>query len=66
MLVLNADDETVLEMKTKTKNLFITYGFKDGADILGSGDSIFYNKQEKPEGIIFRVDVGREKFAGCY
>jgi UDP-N-acetylmuramoyl-tripeptide--D-alanyl-D-alanine ligase len=57
LLVLNADDETVLGLKTKTKNLFITYGFKAGADILGSGDSIFYNDKNEPEGIIFRVDT---------
>ena len=35
LLILNADDLDVLEMKTKTKNLTITYGFKEGADILG-------------------------------
>jgi UDP-N-acetylmuramoyl-tripeptide--D-alanyl-D-alanine ligase len=56
LLVLNADDEVVLEMKDKTKNIFITYGFKEGADLLASGDSIFYNDQETPQGIIFRVD----------
>jgi UDP-N-acetylmuramoyl-tripeptide--D-alanyl-D-alanine ligase len=55
-LILNADDETVLEMKTKTRNLTITYGFKEGADIFGSGDSISYNEKGGPEGIIFRID----------
>ena len=33
-----------------------TYGFKDGADVLGSSDSISYNSAGLPEGIIFRVD----------
>lgn len=56
LLVLNADDETVLEMKTKTKNKFITYGFKPGADLLGSEDSIFYDDNGIPLGIIYRVD----------
>lgn len=56
LLVLNADDEAVLEMKTKTKNLTITYGFKEGADIVGSGDSILYNDKNEPEGVIFRID----------
>ena len=56
LLVLNADDETVLEMKEKTRNLITTYGFKDGADVLGSSDSISYNSAGLPEGIIFRVD----------
>ncbi len=58
LLVLNADDEDVLEMKAKSKNRSITYGFKEGADILGSGDVISYNDKGEPEGIIFRVDEG--------
>ncbi len=58
VLILNADDEDVLQMKIKTKNRTITYGFKDGAEIMGSGDSIFYGSSGKPEGIIFRVDEG--------
>ena len=56
LLVLNADDEDVLSMKSKTKNITITYGFKEGADLLASGESIFYNDNSDPEGIIFRVD----------
>jgi len=55
-LILNADDETVMEMKTKSKNIITTYGFKEGADILGSGDSILYNDKNEPEGVVFRVD----------
>jgi UDP-N-acetylmuramoyl-tripeptide--D-alanyl-D-alanine ligase len=57
LLILNADDETVLDMKTNIKNRTITYGFKEGSDILGSADSIFYNGKNEPEGIIFRIDV---------
>lgn len=56
LLILNADDEDVLQMKTKSKNRTITYGFKEGADILGSGDSIFYDDKGVPKGVIFRVD----------
>lgn len=56
LLILNADDPDVLNMKTKTKNLTITYGFKEGADLLGSSDNILYNDLETPKGIIFRVD----------
>jgi UDP-N-acetylmuramoyl-tripeptide--D-alanyl-D-alanine ligase len=56
LLVLNADDESVLEMKENTKNLTVTYGFKEGADILGSSDSISCSDSGEPEGIIFRVD----------
>ncbi|MFZ2150412.1 MAG: UDP-N-acetylmuramoyl-tripeptide--D-alanyl-D-alanine ligase [Minisyncoccia bacterium] len=56
ILVLNADDEAVLEMKSKTKCRVVTYGFKEGADILGSGESILYDESGVPEGVIFRVD----------
>jgi UDP-N-acetylmuramoyl-tripeptide--D-alanyl-D-alanine ligase len=56
LLVLNADDEAVLEMKEKSKFHTITYGFIKGADVLASDDSIFYNEKGEPEGIIFRVD----------
>ena len=58
LLILNADDDAVLEMKTKTKNRTITYGFKEEADITGSGESIFYDDIGIPRGIIFRVDEG--------
>ena len=64
LLILNADDPDVLEMKTKTKNITITYGFKPGADVLGSGDSIFYDDNGLstqagiPKGVIFRIDEG--------
>src|SRR3989344_6683752 len=55
LLVLNADDEDVLGMKPE-KHRIITYGFREGSDILGSGDSIFYDDNGVPKGIIFRVD----------
>ncbi len=57
LLILNHDDETVMKMKEKTKSRTITYGFEAGADLLGSGENIFYNKDGVPEGIVFRVDV---------
>ncbi len=56
LLVLNSDDEDVLGMKAKTKNRTITYGFKEGAEVLGSGDNILYNETGAPEGVIFRID----------
>ncbi|OGI94858.1 hypothetical protein A3A03_00915 [Candidatus Nomurabacteria bacterium RIFCSPLOWO2_01_FULL_40_18] len=55
--ILNADDPDVLSMKTNSKHRTITYGFKEGADVLGSGESILYDSNEVPEGIIFRVDT---------
>ncbi|HEY4513428.1 MAG TPA: UDP-N-acetylmuramoyl-tripeptide--D-alanyl-D-alanine ligase [Candidatus Paceibacterota bacterium] len=56
VLILNADDEAVLEMKSKSKNVTVTYGFSEGADVFGSGDSISYDEYGEPEGVIFRAD----------
>lgn len=58
LLVLNADDETVLAMKAKSKNLAVTYGFKEGSDILASESSIFYSESGQPKGVTFRIDSG--------
>ncbi len=58
LLVLNADDKSIIGMKTKTKNRIVTYGFNEDADIIASGDKIFYNEIGKPQGVIFRVDEG--------
>ena len=58
LLILNADDETVLEMKTKSKSRVVTYGFKEGADVLGSEENINYSERGVPDGLRLRVDVG--------
>lgn len=58
LLILNTDDEEVLAMKNYGKRRTITYGFKEGADVLGSGDNIFYDDQGIPRGVIFRIDEG--------
>lgn len=58
ILILNGDDTDVLGMKSKTKNLTTIYGFKDGADVLGSSVDILYGSSGEPEGIIFRTDAG--------
>jgi UDP-N-acetylmuramoyl-tripeptide--D-alanyl-D-alanine ligase len=62
ILVLNADDDSVVEMREKTKNRTVTYGFKENADLLASGDSIAYNSVGEPEGVIFRVDQDGKSF----
>ena len=62
LLVLNADDDSVFEMKNKNKNLTVTYGFKEESDILASSDSISYSSSGLPEGVIFRVDEGGKSF----
>ncbi len=56
ILFLNADDETVLELKEKTKNRTLSYGFGEKADVRGSGENILYSKENVPAGILFRVD----------
>lgn len=58
LLILNADDPDVLLMKTNSKHRTITYGFKEGSDVLGSQDSIFYDDKKVPKGVIFRIDEG--------
>lgn len=57
-LILNNDDEIVAEMKEKTKNRVLTFGFKDDTDVKGLGESIFYTEEGVPEGLIFRIDQG--------
>lgn len=64
LLILNADDEAVLGMKSKTKSVTVTYGFSENADFLASSESILYLKEDEskpmgksiPQGIVFRVD----------
>ena len=56
VLILNADDEAVLELGTKSKNRITTYGLKAGADTIGREENIFYDDAGLPRGIIFRVD----------
>jgi UDP-N-acetylmuramoyl-tripeptide--D-alanyl-D-alanine ligase len=58
ILILNADDQTILNMKSKTKNIVVTYGFSKEADVIGSEDTILYSDSGNPQGIIFRVDHG--------
>ncbi len=48
--ILNFDDETVLEMKEKTKAHVVTYGFGKGADLSAS------NYKISNEGITFKMD----------
>jgi UDP-N-acetylmuramoyl-tripeptide--D-alanyl-D-alanine ligase len=55
LLVLNSDDPDVLEMKNNAKHHVMTYGFTEGANLLGSGVDILYEEGE-PAGIVYRVD----------
>lgn len=58
ILIINSDDEIVLNMKSKSKARLITYGFKEGADILGSDENILYSSNGVPMGAIFRINKG--------
>ena len=62
LLILNNDDDAVMEMKSKTKNLVLTFGFKEDSNIKGSGESIFYTDGGIPDGLIFRIDEGGNSF----
>ena len=62
LLVLNADDGDVLQMKNYSKHLVMTYGFKEGSDVLGSGVDILYTSANEPTGIVFRVDEKGNSF----
>lgn len=58
ILILNADDPAVLNMKNKTKNIVVTYGFSKDVDVMASEDTILYSQSGDPQGIIFRIDQG--------
>lgn len=57
--ILNYDDETVLELREKTKAEIITFGLGENAEVRGSNYKILlkkYSGKDFPEGIIFKVD----------
>lgn len=58
LLILNNDDEAVSKMREKTKNRFVTYGFKEDSDIKCSSDNILYDDVGVPGGLVFRIDEG--------
>ncbi|MEK7564125.1 MAG: Mur ligase family protein [Patescibacteria group bacterium] len=62
LLILNADDEDVLKMKTKTKMRTLMYGFKNDADVVASSDTILYDDKGVPQGMRFRIDEGGNSF----
>lgn len=60
ILILNKDDEIVYNLKDKTKNQILTYGFDNNADIFGHQENIVYKNDEKnlsSFGTSFRVDI---------
>jgi UDP-N-acetylmuramoyl-tripeptide--D-alanyl-D-alanine ligase len=63
LLILNADDKDILQMKNGRKFRTATYGFSPEVEVHGSSENIFYNENSKdngmpkPEGVIFRADM---------
>jgi UDP-N-acetylmuramoyl-tripeptide--D-alanyl-D-alanine ligase len=57
VIILNADDENVLKLKSKAKHPVYTFG-KDNlsADLIASNYSIIYGADFKPTGITFKVN----------
>ncbi|MFM7089022.1 MAG: UDP-N-acetylmuramoyl-tripeptide--D-alanyl-D-alanine ligase [Candidatus Paceibacterota bacterium] len=56
-LILNRDNETVFELKNKTKSVVVTFGFDKEATLSGGEVNIYY-ENNAPKGITFRVDEG--------
>jgi UDP-N-acetylmuramoyl-tripeptide--D-alanyl-D-alanine ligase len=55
IVVLNADDPLVMEIRNETKNLFITYGIDEAADIRVANQNIVY-RDSKPFGLNFKIE----------
>lgn len=53
--ILNFDDETVLELRSKTKAELFTFGILSGADIRGTNYKIMITGK-KPSGITFKLE----------
>ncbi len=62
VVILNADDPDVVEMKALTSAKIITFGIKEHADLYGSYISVAYDKEENPSGMTARVDLGGNSF----
>ncbi len=56
ILILNADDEAVINMKTKTKCALTTYGFTGDPTLRASSESISY-EAGVPTGAVYRIDI---------
>jgi len=56
VLILNADDKDVLDIKEGSGKHAITYGFSEEASVRASNLEIFY-KNDRPAGISFKVNV---------
>lgn len=55
-LIVNGDDEDCMAMKESSKNNSIIYGTDKVSDLVASNVEIHYSENNKPDGMIFRVD----------
>ena len=58
ILILNADDSAIIEMKSKSKNRVITYGFEGDIDVKANNLNILYSDKNELMGTIYRLDTG--------
>ncbi len=54
-LIINGDDDDAVNMKEYVKNISIMYGTFGSNDLIASDAQIYYNKNNKAEGITFKV-----------
>ncbi len=56
VLIANGDDIDSMKIKESLKNKSIVYGTSENADLIASDYKIYYDKDEKAEGITFKVE----------
>ncbi|OGZ03761.1 MAG: hypothetical protein A2648_02285 [Candidatus Lloydbacteria bacterium RIFCSPHIGHO2_01_FULL_41_20] len=56
LLIVNQDDDDSLSLKTKTKSRNLSYGFKEGADIVASNPQIMYEGSDTPQGMAYKIE----------
>lgn len=61
LVVLNADDPEVLNIKNEIKQKVLTYGILNSADVGVENQEILYDSEQKPIGINFKVNY-KENF----
>lgn len=56
LLVANADDDAIMDMRRAARGRSITFGFGPAAEIRASGEDIFYDSDNLPRGMAYRVE----------
>jgi len=58
LLIMYADDENSMSLKSKFPGRVVTYGFSEGSILLASNEKILYDNSGRPTGINFKVNYG--------